>query len=376
MSNFLLRGEVNMKIVFINSVCGYGSTGRIVVDLANEYSLRGYDCIIAYGRKNIMNSNRIKTIKIGNKLDVFFHTIITRLFDRQGFGSYLATKEFLRKLDDEKPDIIWLHNLHGNYLNIYLLFDWIKKHENIQVKWTLHDCWAFTGHCTYFSSAKCDRWQTICEKCPQKKKYPTSFLIDNSSMNYLQKKKLFSNVNNMTIVVVSHWLEKLVKKSFLHNYPIEVNYNKVDDSVFQYRESEYFDAEKKCGKNIILGVASIWGTRKGLQDFFELAFMLGEQYQIVLVGKMPKLKMSIPNNMSFIERTDNTIELAKIYSAANYYVCLSKEETFGLTSLEAAKCGTKVIVYKDTACEEIARLYGGIVVEQNLKSVAQAIYEN
>ncbi|MBO7605233.1 MAG: glycosyltransferase [Elusimicrobiaceae bacterium] len=166
----------------------------------------------------------------------------------------------------------------------------------------------------------------------------------------------------MTIICVSHWLENLVRQSFLKEYNIEVVYNTVDKNIFKPTLSDFRKKHGLENKKIILGVASVWEPRKGLKDFIKLAGMLDDNYHIVLVGLKDEQIKTLPKNCLGIKRTASAQELASIYSAADVFFNPSKEETFGLTTLEALSCGTKAVVYADTACEEIAKIYGGQVV--------------
>lgn len=363
-----------MKIVFINSVCGIRSTGRICADLAKSYEEKGDECKIAYGREDTISEECKKyAVRIGSSLGVKIHAICSRLFDNHGLNSSYATKKFLKWLEGYKPDILWLHNLHGYYINYKHLFRWIKKHPELEVKWTLHDCWAFTGHCAYFSEFGCYKWKKACDKCAQKHRYPTSVWLDNSKKNFEIKKAAFTGVKNMTIYTPSQWLRDLVKKSFLGEYLVEVLYNEVDKSLFKPTQSEFRKKYNLIDKKIILGVASTWDERKGLKVFCSLAKMFDNDYRVVLVGLTEEQIAKLPPNMIGIARTNSIKELAEIYTAADVFVNPSKEETFGLTTVEALYCGTKAIVYKDTACEEIAEKYGGIVVEQSTEAIFEAI---
>ena len=174
-----------MKIVFINSVCGIGSTGRICAELSKKFEAEGHECKIAYGRVDTVPEEYKKyAVRIGSDLGVKLHALCSRVFDNHGLASYFATKNFLKWLEGYKSDMLWLHNIHGYYINYKLLFKWIKRHPELAVKWTLHDCWAFTGHCSYFSEVGCYKWEEQCKKCPQKHKYPTSVGLDNSKRNF------------------------------------------------------------------------------------------------------------------------------------------------------------------------------------------------
>ena len=361
-----------MKILFINSVCGIGSTGRICTDLAKEYEKQGHQVKIAYGRDgSVPEQYREYAIRIGNDLDVKIHGLLTRLFDAHGLGSVVATKKFLKWADEYNPDLVWLHNIHGYYINYELLFAWIKKHPAMEVKWTLHDCWAFTGHCVHFQNAKCEKWKKHCEHCDQRGQYPASKLIDYSSGNFIRKKNAFTGISNLKIITPSHWLAVLVGESFLRDYPIEVQYNKIDSGIFKPTQSNFRERYGLFGKIIVLGVASNWNEQKGLNDFLVLSRQLDDRFAIVLVGLNKQQLKKMPPSILALPRVDNPAVLAEIYTAADFFVNPSKEETFGLTSYEAALCGTPAIVYKGTACEEIADLYQGYVVEQSV----DAIYE-
>lgn len=364
-----------MRVLIINEVCGHGSTGKICVDLAEDYAAKGNEVRIAYGRDSYVPEHCRKfAVRIGNDWDVRMHAVRTRLLDEHGFGSVHATKKFLRWVDEYQPDLVWLHNLHGYYINIELLFGWIKLHPELEVKWTLHDCWAFTGHCAYFSDVECNKWRTHCEKCPQKKQYPKTLGVDNSYVNFERKKNSFTGVKSMTIITPSKWLAKLVSDSFLGEYPIEVQYNTINKDIFCPTENQVKQTLGITGKKMILGVASIWDRRKGLDDFICLSKMLNSDYVIVLVGLDEKQIKRLPQNIIGMKRTTDQIELAKFYSAADLFVNPSKEETFGLTTVEAMACGTDAIVLAGTACEEIVRDKGGIIVPPNdIEALYQAV---
>lgn len=273
-----------MKILFINSVCGIRSTGRICTDLAEEYMAQGWDVKVAYGRFDPAPQYKDISVRIGDELTVKMHMAASLLFDRHGLASTAATKKFLKWADEYDPDVLWLHNIHGFYLNVKLLFDWIKSRPQMKVKWTLHDCWAFTGHCSYFTIAGCDKWRTHCEHCPQKKEYPISWFADRSYVHFDEKKEWFTGVKDMTLITPSQWLADLVKESFLKEYPVEVKHNDIDRDTFKPTESDFRERYGLEDKIVLLGVALPWDVRKGLKDIIKLASMLSGKYAIVLVG--------------------------------------------------------------------------------------------
>ena len=363
-----------MKVLFINSVCGIGSTGRICTDLAQQLEAEGHEVKIAYGRNGTVPVKFQKyAVRIGSDFDCKMHALQTRIFDTHGFGSKAATKKFLQWAEDYKPDLLWLHNIHGYYINVEMLFVWIKQHPEMEVRWTLHDCWAFTGHCSHFTMVKCEQWKEHCSYCSQLRCYPACYIKSSVSKNFERKRKAFTGVKKMTLITPSNWLADLVKQSFLKEYPVEVHYNTIDKTIFKPTPSDFRERYGLENKKIVLGVANIWDERKGLRDFYKLAQMLDDNYAIVLVGLSKKQIADLPKNIKGIIRTNSTKELAAIYTAVDVFVNPSKEETFGMTTVEAEACGTKAIVYEDTACAEIAQSNTSIVVEQDVNAIYKAI---
>ena len=360
-----------MKYLFINTVAGFGSTGRIAADSCRTLMAQGHQCVLAYGREKA-NCDDIPTVQIGSAMDYRLHAVRSRLLDDPGFGSRTATRRFLQWVRQYDPDVIWLHNLHGYYLHIGELFSYLRTCGK-QVYWTLHDCWSFTGHCAYFDFVGCDRWKTGCHDCPQKGSYPKSILLDNSRGNYERKKGLFTGIPNLKLIVPSHWLESRVKESFLGDYPVEVVYNTVDRDVFKPTPGDFRQKYGLEDKKIVLGVASVWESRKGLKDFLALSELLDGQYQIVLIGLTPKQIASLPRNILGLPRTNSAEELAESYTAADVFVSPSTEETFGMTVLEARCCGTQAVVYQGTACQEIVEQFGGVAVPRGPEHLKNAV---
>jgi len=353
-----------MKILQLNSVCGVGSTGRIAADLYNISIEHGYKSKVAFGRGQSNSVPAEDSVKIGGDFGVNLHALMTRITDRTGFYSSRATKTFINRIREFDPDIVHLHNIHGYYINIEILFNYLTL-SNKPVVWTLHDCWAFTGHCAHFDYLGCEKWKSGCSNCTQKSLYPASLLMDNSAFNFKRKKELFSAVKNMVVVAPSNWLASLVKKSFLKERSVQIINNGVDLDVFKRTESGVREKYGLNNKYIILGVANIWGDRKGFEDFLELAEQLDDDYRIILTGISEKMRKRLPGNIVGISRTNNIRELAEIYSAADVFVNPTFEEVFGLVNIEALACGTPVITYNTGGSTECIDETCGIVVEKN-----------
>lgn len=318
----------------------------------------------AYGREAFVSESCEKwAVRIGGGLSSKLHGLLTRMFDLHGSGmcSYFATRRFLHWAEKWKPDLLWLHNLHGYYINYELLFRWIKKHPEMEVKWTLHDCWGFTGHCAYFDYANCEGWKTGCLHCPAKKDYPSSIGLSASRSNWERKKRAFCGVKNMRLITPSKWLADLTRESFLKEYPVEVVHNTVDMTVFKSTPSNFLERMGLNGKTIILGVASVWDRRKGFADFFALHKLLnsikGRSYCIILVGLTERQITALPRGMIGIARTNSAAELAEIYSAANWFFNPTHEDNYPTVNLEARACGCKIVTYDTGGASETVEGY-------------------
>lgn len=332
-----------MKVLLLNSVSGFGSTGRICTDIASNLEKKGFEYLIVYGRGE--SPVQFNSIKIGGNINNYTHVLKTRIFDNHGFNSKRQTLKLVKLIEDYNPDVIHLHNLHGYYLNLSVLFEYLKK-SNKKIIWTLHDCWPFTGHCAYYTFIDCSKWKNQCHDCQNKREYPKSILFDNSIKNYKIKKELLTNINNLTIVTPSKWLAGEVKESFLKEYPIKVINNGINTNIFKYTDSNLRSNYKLENKYIILGVASKWENRKGIRDFYELRKKLDDRFHIVLIGIDEKQIGDLPDGILGIKRTNSINELVEWYSTADVYFNPTYEDNYPTTNLESIACGTPVITYK------------------------------
>ena len=377
-------------------------------DIAREYESDGYEVRIAYGRSAYVPDDcRKYAVRIGTAAEVYLHILYTRLTDRHGLASQRATCAFLKWAEEFDPDILWLHNIHGYYINYELLFNWIKSRPSMQVKWTLHDCWTFTGHCGFYLYCGCDKWKISdgptesasdgpmscrCLDCPQPKAYPATRFFSNSVKNYELKRRAFTGVKNLTIITPSKWLAGELSHSFLKDYPVEVIYNTINIEIFKPTPSS-FRAEHGISDDdkMILGVANIWEPRKGLEDFIRLEQILKSESEargtsteatksgkikIVLVGLTPAqiddLHKRAPGIIA-LGRTKDAYELAKVYSAADVFLNPTYEDNLPTVNLEAEACGTPVITYDTGGCAETIHRPDSRVIPQDISLVSGTI---
>lgn len=356
-----------MKVIQIDISVGIGSTGKIVEHIGNEIIKNGHKSIVAYGRYAGKSNSRL--FKIGNTWDQGLHLLRTRLFDRLGFGSILATKKLINFIESEQPDIVHLHQMHGYYINIKLLFNFLKQYDK-PVVWTLHDCWAYTGHCCHYERFECKKWTTACHSCPLTTYYPSSFFIDNSSKNFVDKRRLFTQLNSLHLVPVSQWLGGELRNSFLKGQNQTVIENSIDLNIFQNVDSTFLRKSYGIGdKKVVLGMATTWSDLKGLADFLELAKHIDDDTIIILVGLDKRQKLNLPKNIIGVERFNDRHILAMHYSLADVFANPSLAESFGLVTIEAMACGTPVVGYNTTATPElIVKGTGYVAPKKDIKT--------
>ncbi len=349
-----------MKILHINTVYAQGSTGKIARDIHDLCVADGIECKAACRETSQNTSQDPDVWEISGHWDSRIHGVLAKYTMFKGCFSYWKTRAFLKKVDAFGPDVIHLHNLHGSYVHIGLLMEYIKQ-KQIPVVFTLHDCWAFTAICSHFIIAGCDRWQHGCGACPQKRQCSAA-LVDMTAQMWQKKKAWFTGVNHMTVVIPSDWLGQLVQKSFLKTYPVKVLHNGIDLSVFRPTPSDFRAQHGLENKKIVLGVAFGWGYSKGLDVMVALAKRLPPDYQVVMVGTNAYIDKQLPASILSIHRTQDQQELAGIYTAADVFVNPTREETYPTVNMEAIACGTPVITFRTGGSPEIVDETSGIVV--------------
>ncbi len=349
-----------MKIVQINSVCNVGSTGKIAADISRLLTSNNIENYIICSHKT---GGYELARACANRAYIKKQATLAHIKGNYGFNSERATKKMIAELEDIKPDIVHLHNIHGHDCDLDKLFLYFKQ-KGTKLVWTFHDCWAFTAYCPHFVMAGCDKWKTGCEKCPQYKDY--SLFFDRSKAMYEKKKCLFTGLD-MTIVTPSRWLADLVKDSFMREYPVKVINNGIDLSVFGRCESDFRSRYKvPSDTKLLLGVAFDWGIKKGLDVFVRLANEFDpDEYRIVLVGTNDSVDKILPDNIISIHKTNNQKELAQIYSACDLLINPTREDTYPTVNMEAIACHTPVVTFNTGGSPEIINDKTGVVVPKD-----------
>jgi glycosyltransferase involved in cell wall biosynthesis len=351
------------KLLQINPVVRLNtSTGRIMKEIGELAMASGWESYVAYsGARDGMPAHSSKLVPVGDKLDLAVHAVATRLFDAHGLASKRGTRQFIERIKAIDPDVIHIHNIHGYFLNYPLLFNYLQE-SGKPVVWTIHDCWLYTGHCYYYSAAHCNKWQTGCGHCPQKRAFPASWLFDRSACNLSDKKRAFGALENLTIVPVSNWIRQEMASSILADKHFQVIHNGIDLETFR---PEAADGEVPVEGTQILGVASIWLEEKGWSDLMKLAAMLRPDEKLVLVGKTTEeQRKQLPANVQLIERTENIGKLAALYAGSTVFVNPTWQDNYPTVNLESIACGTPVVTYRTGGSVEAVAEGTGSVVEQ------------
>lgn len=361
------------KIFHVSGALNFGAPGRICEQIALIAEKNGYECFVVHSTRN-ENPSQLSHYAMTTKKDEVLHALGAKFLDLHGLLSTSKTRDLVERIKVYSPDIIHLHNIHGYFCNFKVLFEYLDTIDT-PVVWTMHDCWPFTGRCFHFVGANCFKWKTGCYDCKAEPGYTVSKYYDRSKSLYELKKRLFSSVKNMTMVPVSDWQASFLKDSFLKNCNVHTIHNGVDLDKFRPMDGTRLrDKHHLHGKFVLLGVASPWNTRKGLDDFCKLRSMLDESFSIVMVGLKPEQMPKLPKDIVGITRTESQQELAEYYSMADCFVNLTYLDTFPTVNIEALACGTPVLTYRTGGSPEAVDDKTGIVVEQGeVKAVVSEI---
>lgn len=356
-----------MKILQINSVFHYGSTGRIVESIHSKLLNEGFSSKVIYGRKHYEEEG---LYYIGNNFRFFMDVFLSLITDNHGLNNNNSTKKIIEIIKSFEPDVIHIHNLHGFYVNYELLLKFLAS-KKIPVIITMHDCWLYTGFCAYYDYIGCNKWKLSCNSCKMKGCYPYRFLSLNTEKNFNRKKLLLGKIEDLIVVTPSKWLKREVSRSFLKNRDILVINNGINlDAFYKDRlENTVFKTDKK----ILLGIANVWEKRKGLEEYERLASKLPSEYQIVLVGISRKQCRVIDNKIICYPRTNSLDKLRIIYSNAYLLLNLTLEDNFPTVNIEALACELPILTYNTGGSPEIVEDCGWIIAKRNVDGVLNCL---
>ncbi len=352
-----------MKLLQINAVYGYGSTGVIVKTIHELALSKGIQSYVAYSKTCTPEKDIINGYKIGNYFGNKLHALLYRIGGKQAYFSRFSTLKLLIHIKKIKPDIVSLHNLHSNYINLNMLLKFLAKND-IKTVLTMHDCWFYTGGCFHYSQIGCNKWQKECGNCPKKNADLKARFFETSDKTLRDRKKYLSAIKNLTCIGVSEWISGELKKSILNDKHIVTIENGIDTSFFTPTESDFRAKYNLEGKFLILGLASKYFNPVNKETFDFVVNSMNKDDLLVLIGCTSEQQESLPENVLGLPFIYDRDEMRKIFSACDVFANCSREDTLSSINLEAQACGTPVVVYNTTGLpESICDGETGYVVE-------------
>ncbi len=340
--------------------CKNSSTGRIVYDLFQDVRRRGHEALLCYGRGVLVKEEGI--YKFGLDWETYIHAGLSRLTGYNGCFSRLSTRRLIHVVEQFKPDVVHIHELHAYFVNIKPLIDYMKK-KHIKVVWTFHCEYMYTGKCGHANS--CANFEKKCGNCPELYAYPKSLFFDKTEHMLRIKKELLNNLD-FRIICPSEWLRDRVRRSFLKEKRIDVIYNGVDTEIFRPTEGHIVKKQLQIPptSKVVLSVgADILSERKGGSEAQRLARRFGSDVFFVLAGARTD-RITRKGNVIILPTVSSTEHLAMLYTMADVFLLCSKKETFSMTCAEALCCGTRVVGYRCGAPETIFKRPYAVFVEQ------------
>lgn len=253
-------------------------------------------------------------------------------------------------------DIINTHVVHSDYFN-YLALPALTAQK--PAVFTLHDMWAFTGHCAY--SYDCARWQTGCGTCPYPETYP-SITRDNTHLEWQLKQWAYSRTN-LTIVTPSHWLTKLAQRSILSNYDIRHIPNGLD--VQTYTPVDETLARQALGlptnKYVVMSCAeSLNDHRKGMdllvKSLNQLPYEIKTNTVLLLMGKHAEaIERAVQLPIVALGYVSNDRLKALAYSAANIFIFPTRADNLPIVLQESMSCGTPMVSFDVGGVRDLVR---------------------
>lgn len=271
------------RVLLIDVNCKNSSTGKIVYDLYKNIRADGREAAVCYGRgPKIIEEN---IYKFGIDAETYLHAGLSRITGYNGCFSFFSTLRLINFIENYKPDIIHIHELHAYFVNIKMLLNYIKE-KDIPVIWTFHCEYMYTGKCGH--AYECNGFKDKCGNCPAVKEYPKSLWLDQTAKMLQAKKETLKDLN-FSIVTPSKWLRDRVGLSFLKNVETRVIHNGINTSIFRYVDANLLRQELGISNEnkVILALApNIMSESKGGEWIIKLSDLLkDENITFVLVGE-------------------------------------------------------------------------------------------
>lgn len=376
-----------MKIVHIHSA-GEGGAGRACLSIHKALLAQGVDSKViarvgggvAPALFNVRKSNLNRYIppknkilrKLKNKLRKRgFCLLPTERYDRKiwelkekhkdvCFTSSYSSFDLAENPFVKEADVVHLHWVQ-DFLDFETFFKKMAM-MNKPIVWTFHDLNPMMGGFHY------DR---------VREQYYEEFKMV-EDVNYEIKRKACANYENLSLIALSSLMRKRISEhEFFRNKPIYTVLNVVDENEFRMIDRNV--ARKALGLDsgdvIALYISSdLDDERKGFYECVQALDHVDFSHVLLVCvgdGAIPETKYLSIRHFNSVKGNE---KLSLFYSAADYYVNSSHEETFGLTTVEAMLCGTPVVMTPTGIAKDIINKVNGTVCEDfSVESLVEAI---
>lgn len=340
--------EKKIRVLTINWTNIDGSTIKLINDI-ERYSTD--DCIFykvyQVGEKP---RNEREYLVAPWKITKLYYGLSRIVGIKYGLG-LLPTYGVLSYIRKVNPDVVHIHCPNFYNINLYKLFDFLKK-KQINTVITNHAEFFYTGNCAYHID--CNGYLTGCLQCKRQFDSKHKYLLNRTHYEWTKMKKSFHRANRFIMTVVSSWQLRQYKTSpLVKGIPVEVIENGVDTHVFRN-----IGTWKPSIDKTILTVTSNFSDSKidlkGGYYYIELAKKFPE-YRFLVAGNINiSSETKLPENLELLGNITNQYQLTEKYNLADLVVLTSKRETFGMACAESMLCGTPVVGFKSGGTESIA----------------------
>ena len=332
-----------MRILHVDVNYKHSSTGRIVYELSQAAKAQGHSVFATYGRGQ--KDDDPDAFKFGYDFETMIHALLTRITGLTAYFSPFSTIRLINKIKKFQPDIVHLHDLHGYFLNIGQLINYLKS-TSIRVVWTFHCEFMYTGKCA--NTKSCNKFESECNECPLLRDYPKTWFFDFTKFMYHQKKNWFNEFNQLSrIITVSDWLKEKVGKSFLNKFKTDVIHNGISTDTFRPIPTTINRPLHQSKDDIIIlsVIGNLDDQNKGYHRLKKISELVeNSRIRFIVIGNSKK-RLLDSNNLFHINKIQDTTILNSYYNNADYFMILSEYESYPTVCLEASATNTPIIGY-------------------------------
>jgi len=250
-----------------------------------------------------------------------------------------------------QPEIIIVGNLHGAKWPLELLII-LRELDSLVVVY-MHDCYVISGRCAY--PGNCRLYEVGCnEKCPTPDEYPP--LTPNKIHNQWKlRREIFCGPKGVPIATNSRWLLEIVHRALDNIHYADVVYLGLDDQLFSPIDRTLVRRLLGVPDDafvILSGSVNVLEPRKGGHIFKEVVEFLNKEDVVFLVFGEESLGLEGVRATGLLR---DYRKMPLLFSAADLFLGMAREEAFGQTICESSACGLPVVAFNVGGIPEIAR---------------------